>query len=98
MGSLGGKVAIITGAGSGIGWAAARRFAEEGARVVCADISGQERDTADLLGDVAVPVHVDVTKAADVQQMIAAGIERFGRVVVLFNNAGFGGPHAALAD
>ncbi|WP_306026769.1 SDR family NAD(P)-dependent oxidoreductase, partial [Mycobacterium colombiense] len=40
---LAGKVAIITGAGSGIGWAAARRFADEGARVVCADVSGQER-------------------------------------------------------
>jgi NAD(P)-dependent dehydrogenase (short-subunit alcohol dehydrogenase family) len=95
---LGGKVAIITGAGSGIGWAAARRFADEGARVVCADISGQERDIADLLGDVAVPVSVDVTKAADVQRMIATAVDRFGQVDILLNNAGFGGPHVALAD
>jgi NAD(P)-dependent dehydrogenase (short-subunit alcohol dehydrogenase family) len=43
---LAGKVAIITGAGSGIGWAAARWFADEGARVVCADVSGQEREIA----------------------------------------------------
>jgi NAD(P)-dependent dehydrogenase (short-subunit alcohol dehydrogenase family) len=74
-----GKVAIITGAGSGIGWAAAGRFADEGARVVCADISGQERDIADLLGDVALPVRVDVTKSADVQHMVATAVERFGR-------------------
>jgi NAD(P)-dependent dehydrogenase (short-subunit alcohol dehydrogenase family) len=98
MSRLTGKVAIITGAGSGIGWAAAKRFADEGARVVCADISGQEQDIADLLGDVAVPVRVDVTKAADVQRMIAAAIESFGRLDIVLNNAGFGGPHAALAD
>ncbi len=95
---LTGKVAIITGAGSGIGWAAASRFAEEGARVVCADVSGQEREIADLLGDVALPAGVDVTQAADVQRMIATTIEHFGRVDILLNNAGFGGPHAALAD
>ena len=82
------------GAGSGIGWAAAKRFADEGARVVCADISGQERDIADLLGDVAVPVRVDVTRAADVQRMIATAIESFGRLDIVLNNAGFGGPHA----
>jgi len=97
-GRLEGKVAVITGAGSGIGWAAAKRFADEGARIVCADISGQERDIAELLGDRAVPVHVDVTKAADVQRMIATAVDRFGSVDVLLNNAGFGGPHIALAD
>jgi len=97
-GSLAGRVAVITGAGSGIGWAAAKRFAEEGARVVCADISGQERDTAELLGESAVPVRVDVTNAADVQKMIATAIDSFGQVDILLNNAGFGGPHAALAD
>ncbi|CDO89354.1 short-chain dehydrogenase [Mycobacterium triplex] len=98
MGRLEGKVAIITGAGSGIGWAAANRFADEGARVVCADISGCENDIAERLGDVAVPVHVDVTNGADVQHMVATAVDRFGRVDVLLNNAGFGGPHLALAD
>lgn len=98
MGRLEGKVAIITGAGSGIGWAAATRFAEEGARVVCADISGQEHDIAGRLGDVAVSVRVDVTNADDVQRMVATAVERFGQVDVLLNNAGFGGPHVALAD
>ena len=98
QGRLADKVAIITGAGSGIGWAAASRFAGEGARLVCADISGQERVIAERLGDNAAPVRVDVTKAADVQRMIATALDRFGRVDVLLNNAGFGGPHAALAD
>jgi len=98
MGRLTGKVAIITGAGSGIGWAAARRFADEGAGVVCADISGQEREIARLLGEVALPVSVDVTKSADVQRMVATAVESFGRLDILLNNAGFGGPHAALAD
>jgi NAD(P)-dependent dehydrogenase (short-subunit alcohol dehydrogenase family) len=53
-GRLEGKVAIITGAGSGIGWAAASRFADEGARVVCADISGQEREIAERLAAAAL--------------------------------------------
>lgn len=97
-GRLNGKVAIITGAGSGIGWAAASRFADEGARVVCADISGHERDIADRLGAVALPVHVDVTSAADVERMVATTVDHFGRLDILLNNAGFGGPHAALAD
>lgn len=98
MGRLEGKVAIITGAGSGIGWATASRFADEGARVVCADISGQEADIAGRLGECAVPVRVDVTDAGDVQRMVATAVERFGKVDVLLNNAGFGGPHVALAD
>ncbi|MCV7425289.1 SDR family NAD(P)-dependent oxidoreductase [Mycobacterium montefiorense] len=98
QGRLAGKVAIITGAGSGIGWAAASRFADEGARVVCADISGHEHEISDRLGDVAVPVRVDVTDTDDVRRMVATAVDRFGRLDVLLNNAGFGGPHAALAD
>src|ERR1700761_464914 len=97
-GRLQGRVTIITGAGSGIGWAAARRFADEGACVVCADISGRERDIAKQLGDAALPVRVDITDAADVQRMVATAIDHFGRLDILLNNAGFGGPHAPLAD
>lgn len=95
MGRLEHKVAIITGAGSGIGRAAAVMFAREGAKVVCADLSGQQDDTArDIcaeLGDVAVGVHVDVSSVDDTQRMVATAVERFGRLDVLYNNAGSGG-------
>jgi len=70
VGRLDGKVAVVTGAGSGIGRAAARRFAEEGARLVVADISGRQDELAADLGDDAVAVHADVTVADDVAAMI----------------------------
>jgi NAD(P)-dependent dehydrogenase (short-subunit alcohol dehydrogenase family) len=92
VGKLDGKVAVITGAGSGMGRAAAVLFAQEGAKVVCADRSGQEEDTASSIGAAAVPVHVDVASVSDVERMIATAEEQFGQVDVLFNNAGFGGP------
>jgi NAD(P)-dependent dehydrogenase (short-subunit alcohol dehydrogenase family) len=62
---LGGKVAVITGAGSGIGRASALFFAEEGAGVVCADVSGEEEHTAADIGEAAVPVPVDVALTAE---------------------------------
>lgn len=97
-GRLAGKVAVVTGAGSGIGWATARRFAAEGARVVCADNSGRERDVAALIGDAAIAVHVDVADASGVERMIGTAVESFGRLDVLCNNAGFGGPHLPLPE
>ncbi|MBV9951596.1 MAG: SDR family NAD(P)-dependent oxidoreductase, partial [Acidimicrobiia bacterium] len=71
MGRLEGKVAIVTGAGSGIGRASALLFAEEGATVLCADRSGDEEQTAEEIGSAATAVHVDVAVSADVERMIA---------------------------
>jgi NAD(P)-dependent dehydrogenase (short-subunit alcohol dehydrogenase family) len=98
MGRLTGKVAIVTGAGSGIGRATARLFAEEGARVVCADISGRQDAVAATIGDAALAVQADVTVGAEVARLTAAAAERFGRLDVLFNNVGAGGARMPLAE
>lgn len=95
-GRLQNKVCVITGAGSGMGKAMAELFHAEGAKLVLADISGKEQDVAAALGDGAVGVHCDVSNEADVQAMIAAAEDRFGKLDVLCNNAGFGGPMAPL--
>jgi NAD(P)-dependent dehydrogenase (short-subunit alcohol dehydrogenase family) len=93
---LDGKVAIITGAGSGIGRASAELFAAEGAQVVCADLSGQQDEVAAGIGASAVGVKVDVAETADVRRMVDLAVERFGRLDVLFNNAGIGGGQRQL--
>jgi NAD(P)-dependent dehydrogenase (short-subunit alcohol dehydrogenase family) len=88
MGQLDGKVAVITGAGSGMAKASARVFVREGARVVAADISGAEKDTAADLGDAVLPFHCDVTSEADVEAMMHAAVEEFGRLDAVLNVAG----------
>jgi len=98
LGRLDGKVAVVTGAGSGIGRASAVLFASEGAKVVCADRSGNEAETARTIADGAVAVNADVSVAADVERMIDTAESAFGPLDVLFNNAGFGGPMAPLAE
>jgi NAD(P)-dependent dehydrogenase (short-subunit alcohol dehydrogenase family) len=92
------KVAVITGAGSGMGKAMAEMFATEGAKVVCADISGKQDDVAAAVGSAAVAVYADVADEVDVQNMIAAAEQRFGRLDILVNNAGFGGGMAPLHE
>ena len=98
VGRLDGKVAVITGAGSGIGRATAVLFAAEGAKVVCADITGRQDDVAAAIGEAAVGIHVDVAVAAEVAQMVDTAVEQFGRLDVAMNNAGFGGKTAPLAE
>ena len=97
MGELGGKVAVITGAGSGMGRATSRVFVREGARVLGADISGREEETAAELGDAFRPFHVDVSRESEVEAMFAAALEIEGRIDAVLNVAGIGsgGP---LAD
>lgn len=98
MNRLAGKVAVITGAGSGIGRVTAERFAAEGACVVCADRSGREQDTAREIGGAAIAAHVDVSREDDVAGMVELAENHFGRLDILFNNAGFGGPRAPLHE
>ena len=83
---LEGKVAIITGAGRGLGKAMARVFAREGALVLAVDISGAENAVAAEIGPAVVPFHADVGREAEIEAMFAFALERFGRVDVLVNN------------
>ncbi|MBT3401762.1 MAG: SDR family oxidoreductase [Rhodospirillaceae bacterium] len=84
------KVAIITGAGSGFGEGMARRFADEGAKIIVADINveGGQRVTGEI-GDAAHFIHADVSSATDAAAMVGAAQEVFGGLDILVNNAGY---------
>ncbi len=90
---LEGKTALITGAGSGMGRVASVLFAKEGANVIAADLARDALDeTAKLVTEEAhgsiLPLAGDVTNAADVDSWVRAGVERYGQLDILYNNAG----------
>jgi NAD(P)-dependent dehydrogenase (short-subunit alcohol dehydrogenase family) len=91
MNRLEGRVAVVTGAGSGIGLATARRFAGEGARVVCADMDPTSgAAAAQEVGGTFV--QVDVTDEAQVDALFAAAVQTYGGLDIAFNNAGISPP------
>lgn len=90
------KVAVITGGASGIGRATAKRYAEEDASVVVADVNkdGGEETVAEIVdaGGDATFVSTDVAQVSDVQEMIETAVAKYGGINILFNNAGIEGP------
>jgi NAD(P)-dependent dehydrogenase (short-subunit alcohol dehydrogenase family) len=94
LGRLKGKVAIITGANSGIGRATSRLFAREGAKVVCCDVQETIAPRIDRLiaedGGEAVFAKIDVTDQADCDRMVATALDHFADLDILYNNAGGG--------
>jgi NAD(P)-dependent dehydrogenase (short-subunit alcohol dehydrogenase family) len=96
MALLEGKVAIITGASKGIGRALSLCFAREGASVICAarstDLVHETAAMVEKAGGRALALTCDAAKEDDVNRMIAAGVQAFGKITTLINNAGDGGP------
>ena len=90
---LSGKVAAITGAGSGMGQATALLFAGEGAKVCVVDIDGNAAErTVGLIkekGGDAIAIRADVAKASDVAMMVKSTVDKYGRLDILYNNAGY---------
>ncbi len=97
MGKLQDKIAIITGAASGLGKGMAELFAAEGAKVVVADIEDEAgQELAGAIGGTYL--HCDVTDPASVEGLIQGTVDRYGRIDILANNAGIDGEQAATAD
>ncbi|NKB99116.1 MAG: glucose 1-dehydrogenase [Pseudomonadales bacterium] len=95
---LEGKVAAITGAASGFGEAAARLFVAQGAKVVLGDIQEDRgREVADELGDVAVFVKCNVTEEDDIANLVDTAVSSFGRLDIMYNNAGIVGAVGPIA-
>lgn len=92
------KVAIITGAGSGMGEASARRFVDEGARVVLADVDDNTQEIADELGNNALFLKLDVSDEENWQEVVKETEEHFGPINILVNNAGVLGPREDIQN
>jgi 3-oxoacyl-[acyl-carrier protein] reductase len=90
MTRLNGKVAIVTGAASGFGAETARMYVAEGAKVAIADINeAGAKDVANALGAAAFALKCDVSKRADIDKLVATTLERFGKIDIVVNNAGY---------
>lgn len=98
-GLLEGKIAIVTGGTSGIGLAAVERFVAEGAKVAVADIQDElGGSVAERFGDSVLYVHTDVTDESAIEALVAATVERFGKLDVIYNNAGAGGDPSPILE
>jgi NAD(P)-dependent dehydrogenase (short-subunit alcohol dehydrogenase family) len=99
QGRFDGRVVVVTGAARGIGEGIARRFAAEGAQVMLGDIDAEGVEkTASAMGALADWNRCDVTQEADVQALVAAAVDRFGRLDVMVNNAGAIGARGSILD
>jgi NAD(P)-dependent dehydrogenase (short-subunit alcohol dehydrogenase family) len=101
-GLLENKVALVSGAGSGIGRASALSFAREGAKVIVSDIAVEGgEETVEMIrmgGSEAIFIKADVSNAADVEALIGKAVETYGRIDCALNNAGIAGDVASTAD
>jgi NAD(P)-dependent dehydrogenase (short-subunit alcohol dehydrogenase family) len=98
MGLLDGKVAVITGAGSGMGKASVELFVGEGAKVLALDVTGREQDTAAPLGDAAIAARCDVSQEDEVAAAFDLAMSTFGRVDAVLNVAGISGTPTPLHE
>ncbi|NQT48466.1 MAG: SDR family oxidoreductase [Chloroflexi bacterium] len=102
MGKLVGKIALVTGGGSGIGRAAALLFASEGAKVVIADIvaegAEETKQMIERAGNQAISFKADVSQADEVEALVKKAVDSYGRLDCAFNNAGLGPGKSRTAD